>query len=103
MEDDWKKLVKFNAKRDEDFDLWRTLLEAHVESRGVMDVVSTNCVGVTTDKEMVETKMATARSIIIQALGDKPLRTVMAEKKNPFVMWNKLYDRYATTTATTRA
>ena len=102
MEDDWKKLVKFNAKRDEDFDLWRTQLEAHLESRGVMEVVSTNCVGVTTDKEMVEKKMVTARSIIIQALGDKPLRTVMAEKKNPFVMWNKLCDRYATATATKR-
>ena len=67
-----------------------------------MKVVSDDCSNVTEDKETVFKKMATARSIIVQALGDKPLRTVMAEKTNPFVMWRKLCERYATATATTR-
>ena len=95
-------IAKFNARRDEDFDLWCTRVEAYLVSRSVMDVVHVDMSGVTTDKEKVEKGMAIARSIIIQALGDKPLRTVMAEKKNPFLMWKKLQERYATATATTR-
>ena len=100
MEDEFKKLVKSQARRDEDFDLWCTRVEAYFLSRGLMEVVSDDCSNVTEEKEMVVKKMATARSIIIHAFGDEPLRTGMAEKTSPFVMWRKLCERYATATAT---
>ena len=102
MEHKLKKLVKFQAKRDEDFDLWCTRVQAYLLSRGFMEFVSDDCSSVTEERETVIKKIATARSVIIQALGDNPLRTVMAKKTNLFIMWRKLCESYATATATTR-
>lgn len=51
---------------------------------------------------MAAKQMAIARSIIIQALGYKPLRAIMSEKTNPSNIWNKWTERYATSTATRR-
>ena len=47
-------------------------------------------------------KIVRARMLLVQSLGDKPLRTVIGEKKNPYRMYGKLVERYTTKNAATR-
>lgn len=73
-EDEVKKIhiVKFNAERDEEFDLWCTCVKAYLASRSVMDVVREDMSGTTEDidmgkKRIVKKRIAIARSFIIQS------------------------------------
>ena len=104
MDEEGKKVsnAKFSAKRDEDFELWSTRVEAYLVAKGVFEVVSNDKSQAFDEDGIIAKSMASARSIVIQALGDKPLRTVMAERTNPHVMWRKLRERYATSSAATR-
>ena len=47
-------------------------------------------------------QIATARSIVIQSLGDNLLRICLSKKHNPFRMWILLTDRYAVPNIATR-
>lgn len=106
MEDDIisKRLKKFNAKRDEDFMLWSVRLEFILESKELLSTVERDLVGI--DKmalsDELKTKNAKACMILVQSLGYKPLRSVIGEKKNPFLMYKKLKERYATQKTATR-
>ena len=46
-----------------------------------------------------KSKMARARSLIVQDLGDKPLRTIISERKKPAAMYKNLSALYATKSA----
>jgi Asp/Glu/hydantoin racemase len=66
---------------------------------GRSDATPSTAVGLpafTDDQKRKET------AIIINALGDKPLRVVAGDTKNPQVMLMKLRERYASTKLSTR-
>lgn len=44
----------------------------------------------------VKSKLLKAKSLLVPSLGDKTLRTVAGEWKNPFGMYETLQERYAT-------
>lgn len=84
--------------------MWAARTEAALESKEVLSVVTDDLVGDGTTTLTVEQKqmIAKARAIIIQALGDKPLRLCLSEKANPFRMWIRLRERYAVSNIVTR-
>ena len=102
--EDSKRIYKFYGKSGEDFFLWTTRTEAALESKKVWSVVATDVIGdgsVAVDESTAES-IATARAMIIQGLGDKPLRMCMAQKGNPCMMWRRLKERYALSNVTTK-
>ena len=103
MEDN-KKIVKFYGRAGEDYHLWAARTEAALQAKKAMSVVITDFVddGESDIADEVREKIADARAIIVQALGDKPLRLCLSETKNPFRMWRKLRERYAVTNLATK-
>ena len=107
MEEDLlsRRLHKFNAKRGEDFNLWSLRFEALLESKNLLDVITSDPLERTTFSQLnIESKsqLLKDKSLLVQSLGDKPLRTVAGEKNNPCKMYEKLQDRYATQNKATR-
>lgn len=102
--EDSKRLHKFHGKPGEDFYLWCARTEAALGSKEVLHVVVTDVVGESVEGLSDELKLsiAQARAIIIQGLGDKPLRLCLSDKDNPFKMWERLRDRYAVSNVVTR-
>ena len=102
--EDSKRIYKFYGKSGEDFFLWATRTEAALEAKKVWSVVATDVIGdgtVATEENVVES-IATARTMIIQGLGDKPLRMCMAQKENPYKMWGRLNECYELSNVTTK-
>ena len=100
-----RRLHKFNAKRGEDFTLWSLRFEALLESRDLLEVVNSDQLARVAIEDLSpdeKTKVLKAKSLLVQSLGDKPLRTVAGERKNPFQMYKKLHERYATQNTATR-
>lgn len=62
----------------------------------VLHVVIANVIDNNTIELFPELKLsiAKARAVIIQGLGDKPLRLCYREKENRFKMWERLRNRY---------
>ena len=58
--------------------------------------------GSVTPEENVAESVATARAVIIQGLGEKPLRMCMGEKGNPYRKSKRLNERYAVSNITTK-
>ena len=107
MEEDLlsRRLHKFNAKHGENFNLWSLRFQALLESKNLLDVITSDPLERTTFCELgIESKsqLPKAKSLLMQSLGDKPLRTVAGEKKNPYKMYENLQDRYATQKTATR-
>lgn len=76
-----------------------------MESKEVADVVLSDVISErdpSTLPDETRRKIARARMLLVQSRGDKPLRTVIGEKKNLYRMYEKLVERYATKTAATR-
>lgn len=100
--EDWKKIFKFYAKAGEDFNLWIARTQAALVAKDVGHTIQSDLMGVedTVSEENVKS-IATACAIIIQGLGDKPLRFCLSDRENPFGMWKRLSDRcYVSNTAT---
>jgi gag-polypeptide of LTR copia-type len=115
-------LPRFEGKPSNDFHLWELRLQALLESKDLWHVMTstvpsddTSTVTVSPDGTSVPTTPTTtalspitddqkrkAVAIIINALGDKPLRVVAGDTKNPQVMLKKLQERYASTKISTR-
>lgn len=101
------RVAKFDGGREEDFELWRMRLEATLEGRELSDVVMGDEKGIiyvpedrTSDAYLeYARKVRKAKSILVNALGDKPLRTIQG-CSTPAEMWWKLKDRYASTSIT---
>ena len=66
--------------------------------------MTTDVVGNLTENLSSETaqKVAKARSLIMQGLGNQPLRLCLGTKDNPFRMWEIIQQRYALVNVATR-
>lgn len=103
MDEDHKRIVKFNSHRVEDHGLWSMRMEALFESKELLEDVLRD-----TDRELtsgeltgpVKLKMGKNRALLLQGLVDKPLRTVVGEQ-DPATMYLKLNERYVTKCAAT--
>ena len=119
-------LPRFEVKPTNDFHLWELRLQAILESKDLWHVMTPNAYVTTTQATSSQvtttvqgaTSQATstpqvllivtddqrrkAAAIIINGLGDKPLRVVTGDIKNPQVMLLKLRERYASTKLSTR-
>ena len=100
--DDYSKEVirveKFRGERGEDFELWAMRLMATLEGRDFAGVVNGEELAPedvsSSEYAAYVTKVRKARAIIVNALGDKPLRAVQLCTL-PKEMWAKLVERYA--------
>lgn len=104
-EDSPRKVPRFSGKRHEDFTLWMMRIEALLESKELLNLVLEDAVGEETIDALpmeVKQNLPNARMYLVPSLGDKPLRAVASERHNPFVMYRKLCERYATENAATR-
>lgn len=97
--EDSKKFFKFFGKEGEDFALWSARTEAALESKECFSVVQRDVFASLGEgeplPEAMSLKVAKAKAIIIQGLGDKPLRACISDRANPHRMWARLCDRYA--------
>lgn len=50
----------------------------------------------------VHLKIATARVVLIQGLGDQPLRLCLSARNDPFKMWARLRDKHTVCNTATR-
>lgn len=79
--------------------------EALLEYKDLLSVIESDPIGETTlaDLELdLKKKIYKARMLLVQSLGDKQLRTIIGEKKNPFAMYQKMQERYESQNAATR-
>lgn len=99
-----RKLNKFNAKREEDFVLWTLRFETLLESKDLLEIIETDPMpgGEEVIDEERKKKVNKVKMLLSHSLGDVPLRTVAGERKNPFKMYEKLKERYATSNTATR-
>ena len=100
-----RRLNKFHAKRGKYFSLWSLRFEALLESKDLLGVVTTDPLSDTTFADLdadIRAKLLKAKLLLVQSLGDKPLRTVASERKNVFQMYQKLNERYASQNTATR-
>lgn len=101
--DEGKRIHKFFGKAGEDFQLWEARTEAALEAKDVLRVVSTDVYGNGEGiSEEDRQAIGKARAILIQGLGDKPLRLCLSEKLNTYKMWLKLRERYVVSNIVTR-
>lgn len=99
-----RRLPMFKGKAEEDFQLWSIRVMATLEGKDLADVVTGNEVMPVPgegeddpDEEDVTAyvqKQKKARALIVNALGDSPLRAIQS-CITPDEMWKKLIERYA--------
>mgnify|MGYP003476565374 FL=1 len=109
-------LPKFDGSKTSDFGLWLCRLEAVLEDKGIAHTIAPDDFPARSSLTGVELPSASilaesaefsaarkkAAAIIINGLGDKPLRVVVAHRKDPALMLIKLNERYASSTLSTR-
>ena len=75
-----RRIAKFNANHGDDFTLWTLRLEALLESKEVADVVLSDVIADNDPDSLpddVKKKIAHARMLLVQSLGNKQLRAVI--------------------------
>ena len=101
--EDSKRLYKFYEKPGEDYHLWCVRTEAALAAKEVLHIVETDVVSTEQPLSVeVAKQVATARAVLIQVLGDRPLRHCLSVKDSPHKMWRRLRDRYAVSNTATR-
>ena len=87
--EDMKRLHKFHAKPGDDFHLWRADREISIWAKGVFNVVKNDVIRTVTGDLAAELqqKVDDACEVIIGGLGDKPLKTCIMKKRDPYSMW----------------
>jgi hypothetical protein len=90
-------LPSFDGKPSSDFHLWQLRLQAILESKSLWYVIEPTPTSVASAEDNRK-----AAAIIINGLGDKPLRSVSAHTKEPQAMVKRLRERYASTKLSTR-
>jgi hypothetical protein len=109
-------LSKSDGSKTSDFGLWLCRLEAVLEDKGISYTIeleefpprsSLTGVELPSASALAESaEFAAARkkaaAIIINGLGDKPLRVVVSHRRDPALMIFKLNERYASSTLSTR-
>jgi hypothetical protein len=108
MSDIKVQLPQFDRKSCTDYGLWLCPLEAILEAKGLAHTIQLS------DERAVPAENASTHvvdvalqgrkesSIIVNGLADKPLRIVCAHCKCPLKMIQKLNERYASSTLSTR-
>jgi hypothetical protein len=114
---DFKRfLPKFDGSKTSDFGLWLCRLETVLEDKGIAYKIepeefpprsSLTGVELPSASALAESaEFAAARkkaaAIIINGLGDKPLRFVVSHRRDPALVIFKLNERYASSTLSTR-
>lgn len=100
--EDSKKIYKFYGKPGDDFQLWCARTEAALEAKEVLEMTQEDVLAGQALSEEVKKKVATARAVLIQGLGDRPLRMCLVARNDPFRMWKRLQDRYAVSNTATK-
>ena len=100
--EDSKKVFKFFGKPGEDYQLWAARTQAALYEKGVGYVIENDLLTEGDVNDDIQKNICTACAVIIQGLGDKPLRLCLGEKNDPFKMWKRLSDRYAVSNTATR-
>lgn len=103
--EDSKRTHKFLGKPGGDFLVWSIRTKAALAAKKVFHVVLTDVVGAAGENDLSDEQtlgVSEAISIIIQGLGDKPLRLCARTENNPFVMWTKLRERYHVSNVVTK-
>jgi gag-polypeptide of LTR copia-type len=109
-------LPKFDGSKTSDFGLWLCRLEAVFEDKGISYTIEPEEFPPRSSLTGVELPSASAlaesaefapsgkkaAAIIINGLGDKPLRVVASHRRDPALMIFKLNERYASYTLSTR-
>jgi gag-polypeptide of LTR copia-type len=110
MSDIKVQLPKFDGKPSSDYGLWLYRLEAILEAKGLAHMiqhseeraVAVPAESASTDVVDAALQVRKASSIIVNGLADKPQRIVRAHCKCPLKMIQKLNERYASSTLSTR-
>ena len=93
-----RRVFKFEGEADEYFHLWMARTEAALQDKEAWSVVETDVFGTSSEtntlSENSKKTIAKARAVIMQGLGDNPLRLCLQERGNPDSMWKLLKDRY---------
>ncbi|CAN8074871.1 unnamed protein product [Agarophyton chilense] len=100
-----KKIPRFFAKRGEDFVLCTMCFEALLESKELLNTVTSDTESdgdIEALSSELKLKISKARMYLVQSLGDKPLRSIAGERKNLYKMYKNLRERYATQNAASR-
>ena len=97
-------LPKFDGSKTSDYRLWMCRLEAVLEDQDIAHVIQSR--SETASSTILDAQFGVAckkaAAIIINGLADKPLRVVVSHRKNPAKMIEKLNERYASSSFSTR-
>jgi gag-polypeptide of LTR copia-type len=108
MSDIKVQLPKFDGKPSSDYGLWLCRLEAILEAKGLAHTIQDSneravpAESASTDIVDAALQVRKTSSINVNGLADKPLRIVRAHCKYPLKMIQKLNERYASSTLSTR-
>ena len=97
-------LHKISSKRDKGINEWTLRFEALLKSKDLFSIVESDPIEDTCFADfapLIKTKIQKTK-MLVQSLGDKPLRTITGENSNPFTMYLRLQKRYATQNAARR-
>ena len=99
-EKDKLKIRPFDGRENDDFQLWTLRIESFLEGCGLADQIRQVAVHLSPGDEGYEKFLLNskkAKAIMVQALGDRALRSVQTAR-SPLEMWTKLQQRYAAQT-----
>lgn len=101
--EDSKKIYTFYGKAGEDYHLWCARTQAALESKALLEMIRHDALmeHENPDEPLLQ-KVETARAVIIQGLGNRPLRLCLAVKENLYLIWKRLKDRYAVSNTATK-
>jgi gag-polypeptide of LTR copia-type len=103
-------LPKFydNDKPTDSFHLWKLRMEAILEAKEYLDIVTgkerrmpdaeatvDDTADAVASQILYDRKRSKIASLIINSLGNKPLSTIQSVSKDPVRIWMKLEERYA--------
>ena len=96
-------LPKFDGSKSSDYRLWMCRLEAVLEDQNIAFVLQERpSAGSSASDAAYSAACKKAAAIIINGLADKPLRVVVSHRKDPAKMMEKLNERYASSSFSTR-
>ena len=94
--EDSKRIYKFYGRPAVDIFLWSGRTEAALAAKEVLPIIESDVLaGEEAPGEEVLKQISTARAVMIQGLGYRPLRLCFYVKDNPYMIWNRLKDKCA--------
>ena len=90
MIEDNRRIFKFYGKTGENYQLWAARTQAAICAKEVGNKIKANLLSGGPVDDDQRNEIATACAIIIQGLGEKPLRLCLADQNDPYRMWHRL-------------